>query len=81
MNDHADSAGTSASSPGLVKYGTGEDCVTTLTKAGSYDPALVSVVTQSSPVPYLTNPGLEALVPALSAWSFIAVNSLQIPSF
>ena len=36
MNDFADSAGTSASSPGLVKYGDGEDCVTTLTKAGSF---------------------------------------------
>ena len=34
MHDHADSAGTTGA--GLVQYGANEDCVTTLTKAGSF---------------------------------------------
>ena len=56
MNDHADSAGTSASSPGLVKYGTGEDCVTTLTQAGSFvSTGLPTDITGNSmPFPELT---------------------------
>ena len=36
MNDHADSAGTVAGSAGEVKFGTGEECVTTLTQKGSF---------------------------------------------
>jgi outer membrane receptor protein involved in Fe transport len=56
MNDFADSAGTSASSAGLVKYGEGEDCVTTLTKAGSFvSTGLPTDITGNSmPFPELT---------------------------
>ena len=36
MHDHADSAGTVAGSAGEVKFGTGEECVTTLTQKGSF---------------------------------------------